>query len=186
MGMTTRTRAAVLIGTLLLASSALAACGDDDTQTATEDGIEDPSGAAGDEAADDATGDPGPSGTPGPAAGMCVEGVPDCVDTVVDPDGTVSSPSDGGAVDPPSPGDEEYPSEAARERARAQLGTAEADLEPDIRIGRRGDEQMMVTEDYVLGRITVQLDDDGTGTFIVTEATVELPDGPETFTLDRD
>lgn len=71
--------------------------------------------------------------------------------------------------------------EEARQRARELLGTAEADLSDDVRVRRRGDEQFMLTEDYVLGRITVELDDDGSGTFVVTSAVVELPDGPETF-----
>jgi len=176
---TTR-RTATLVAGLLLAAGSLAACGDDDDEVQTA------GGEAAEQPADEgeATSDPAAGG--GAAAGMCVEGVPDCVDTVVDPDGAVSSPADGGSVDAPDDGGDEYPSEAARERARQQLGKAEGELEPDIRIGRRGDEQMMLTEDYVLGRITVELDDDGTGTFVVTQATVELPDGPETFTLDRD
>ena len=107
-------------------------------------------------------------------------------DVSTDPDDRVSSPADGGSVDPPSQGDETFPSEAARERARDQLGRPESDLGPDVRVGRRGDEQMALTEDYVLGRITVELDDDGSGTVVVTQATVELPGGPETFTLDDD
>ena len=170
--MTTRSRRiAALAGGLLLAAGALGACGDDDdTQTATGEGTE-----TVDEGAD-----------PGPAAGMCLEGATDCVDTPMDPDESVSSPADGGSADSPGAGEDEFPSEAARERAREQLGKAQDDLEPDIRIGRVGEEQYMLTEDYVLGRITVELDDDGSGTFVVTQATVELPDGPETFTLDDD
>lgn len=41
---------------------------------------------------------------------------------------------------------------------------------------------MILTEDYVLGRITVELDADTEGAFRAVTATVELPDGPETFT----
>lgn len=99
-----------------------------------------------------------------PATGMCAPGVADCVDTVVE---------DGG--------DDEFDSEQARENARAQLGLAEAELAPDVRISRRGDEQMFLTEDYQLGRLTVELDPDPDGTFVVTKVTVELPEGPETF-----
>jgi hypothetical protein len=69
-----------------------------------------------------------------------------------------------------------------REEAQALLGVAEADLGDRARVGRRGDEQMMLTEDYRVGRFTVELDDDGTGTFVVTTVTVELAEAPETFT----
>ena len=59
----------------------------------------------------------------------------------------------------------------------------ESDLPADVRIGRRGEEVMALTEDYKLGRRTVQLDDtDGSG-FRVFSVTVELPDGPEDFDL---
>jgi hypothetical protein len=170
----TPTRAALLLAGLLLSAAGLTACGDDDVQTATE-GSEDAAGAADDQPMAD------------PAAGMCLEGATDCMDTPMDPDEAVSSPADGGgAIGSPGAADDEYPSEAARQRAQEQLGRPEGELEADIRIGRRGEEQMMLTEDYQLGRITVELDDDGSGAFVVTQATVELPDGPETFTLDRD
>lgn len=84
-------------------------------------------------------------------------------------------------------GSDELTAEAARQRARDLLGTPEAELDlgPDLRIGRRGEEQFMLTEDYVIGRITVELDDEGSGTYVVTEATVELPGGPETFTAEE-
>lgn len=113
----------------------------------------------------------------GAIAGAC--GDDDDVPTATD--GPEQPDDDGGTVDAPGMGDEDFPAEAARERARATLGVAEDELEPDVRVGRRGDEQFMLTEDYVLGRITVELDDDGAGTFVVTQARVELPDGPETF-----
>ncbi|MBW3659028.1 MAG: hypothetical protein KY457_10355 [Actinobacteria bacterium] len=99
---------------------------------------------------------------------MCAPGVTDCVDTVVDDqggDGAGTRPSD----------------DTLRETAQSLLGTAEAELPEDVRIGRRGGEQMMLTEDYVVGRFTAELDDDGTGTFRVTSVTVELERGPETF-----
>jgi hypothetical protein len=89
-------------------------------------------------------------------------------------------PDDGDAVDP-APADE-YPTDQAREEARGLLGMHEEALPEGVRIGRRGDEDFALTEDYVLGRSTVQLDDDGSG-FRVTSVTVELPDGPETYEL---
>ncbi|MEZ5298685.1 MAG: hypothetical protein R2697_21110, partial [Ilumatobacteraceae bacterium] len=62
-------------------------------------------------------------------------------------------------------------------------GTNEADLPDDVRVARRGDEQFALTEDYVIGRITVDLDDtDGSG-YRVVAATVELTDGPRTAEL---
>ena len=148
---------------LALAALALvagAACGDDDVETSTgaDDVTEEPD-----------TDDDAPLGDGGGAAGTCLEGTPDCQDTPMDPDQPLSGP------------DDDFPSDQARDDARATLGTAEDELGPEIRIRRRGSESMMLTEDYVLGRITVELDDDGTGTFVVTSATVELPDGPETF-----
>lgn len=39
----------------------------------------------------------------------------------------------------------------------------------------------MLTEDYVIGRMTVELDEVD-GEFIVTSVTVELPEMPESFT----
>jgi hypothetical protein len=105
-------------------------------------------------------------------------------DTVTDPDQSASSPDDTADQDDfDEPDWDDYPSESARERAREVLGTPEDELDPDVRIARRGDEGFMLTEDYVLGRITVELDEEG-GTFVVTQATVELPDGPEIFTRD--
>jgi hypothetical protein len=97
----------------------------------------------------------------------------DPVDDGVD-DGTVDDPDDFGA---------DFDTDTAREEARAVLGMAEEDLPEDVRIARRGDESFMLTEDYVLGRRTVELDDDGDG-FRVTSVVVELPDGPETFELE--
>ncbi len=78
---------------------------------------------------------------------------------------------------------DDFPSEEARQRAQGLLGVNEADVPGDVRIGRRGSEQMVLTQDYRLGRVTVELDDtDGSG-YRVVLATVELPDGPETFEL---
>lgn len=66
------------------------------------------------------------------------------------------------------------------ESAASYLGTPEAGLDPAWRIGRRGDESFALTEDFVVGRFTVELDDDGTGAFVVTSVTVELPGGAKT------
>ena len=105
-----------------------------------------------------------------PSTGMCAPGVTDCVDVVVDPDG---DDLDGGG--------DEFDSETERETAQAMLGLAEDDLAPDVRIARRGEEQMALTEDSVLGRKTVELDDDGVTSRVVS-VVVELPDGPASFT----
>jgi hypothetical protein len=68
------------------------------------------------------------------------------------------------------------------ENAASYLGTPEAGLDPAWRIGRRGDESFALTEDFVVGRFTVELDDDGSGAFVVTAVTVELPGGAQTVT----
>lgn len=122
-------------------------------------------GGTGPPAVDGSDGDAAP-----PAAGACLEGTVDCVDTVVDPDGEV----------PPDLGDD-FDSDAALIAGEALLGDAEDELADDVRVGRRGEETFALTEDYVLGRLTVELDDDGTGTYRVTSVVVELPEGPETL-----
>ena len=73
--------------------------------------------------------------------------------------------------------------EQIEQQARGLLGMNEKDLPADVRIGRRGAEQMMLTEDYVLGRMTVslaELDDSG---HRVVDVTVELPNGTATYEL---
>jgi hypothetical protein len=87
-----------------------------------------------------------------------------------------------GPADPDESSDV-FPVDRFREEARDLLGVAEADLPPEVRIGRRGDEGFMLTQDYVLGRSTVELDEASDG-YRVVSVTVELPDGPETFTID--
>lgn len=73
--------------------------------------------------------------------------------------------------------------DALEQQARAVLGTYQEDLPSDVRIGRIGDEHMMLTEDHVIGRLTVGLDDlDGSGLRVV-DVTVELPNGSATYTL---
>jgi hypothetical protein len=99
------------------------------------------------------------------------------------PSGSVGDPDQDPDVEPVDGGDE-FPTDQAREDARGYLGMNEGDLPDEVRIRRRGDEQFMLTEDYVLGRVTVELDDtDGSG-YRVTSLVVELPDGPETFELE--
>lgn len=86
---------------------------------------------------------------------------------------------DGGIGD--TPGDE-YPVDQARDDAHGLLGRYERDLPADVRIARKGGEQFMLTEDYVLGRMTVELDAED-GEYRVTSVTVELPGGPESLHL---
>lgn len=99
------------------------------------------------------------------------------------PSGPVGDPDLDPDLEPVDEGDE-FPTDQAREDARGYLGMNEGDLPDEVRIRRRGDEEFMLTEDYVLGRVTVELDDtDGSG-YRVTSLVVELPDGPETFELE--
>ena len=106
--------------------------------------------------------------TPTPAA-MCAEDAPDCDDTAI-------------LDDPAEPVGDEFDSQAALTQAEELLGLAEPALDADVRIGRRGEEQLALTEDYVLGRMTVELDINDMDEWIVTAVTVELPDGPQTVT----
>lgn len=116
-----------------------------------------------DEAADDpVTDEPAAD----PAAGACPEDDPDCFET-----GAEDTPP------PDDPGAGAIDEAAVLADARALLGTPEGELPADVRIGRRGDEQMLLTEDYVIGRMTVELDEVD-GTFVVTSVTVELTEGP--------
>ena len=108
-----------------------------------------------------ATADTADSGNAaGGAAGTCLAGSDECDDL--------------GAAD-------EFPADQARTDAKALLGAAEDALTDDVRVSRRGEETFMLTEDYMLGRMTVELDEQDGG-YVVTSVTVELPDGPETFT----
>lgn len=110
--------------------------------------------------ADDPAAAPGDGAGP-PATGMCAQGVPDCVDVVIEPDARDA--------------------EVLRDNAQALVGRTESELASSVRVGRRGDEQFALTEDYVVGRITVELDERA-GDYVVTAVVLELPDGPETFT----
>ena len=114
-------------------------------------------------------------------------------------DGVASDPDDGvgaepgdGVVDPgePAPGDDpgapgeedDFPLDEAREEARGLLGMFETDLDDDVRIARRGEEMYALTMDHVPGRLTVELDDDGSG-YRVVLVNLEVPEGSETFEL---
>ena len=115
---------------------------------------------------DDPIGDQG-----GSAAGTCPHGTVNCVDADLNLDEVVDP-----AVD--------FDSEIAREQAAELLGLAEIELAgfDDVRVGVVDGEALMLTEDYVLGRRTVELETGADGTKRVTAVTVELPDGPETIT----
>ena len=109
----------------------------------------------------------------GAAAGMCAQDQPDCIDTPL--------PGSDEPVRIDETGIEQF-----RRDAKFYLGRSKDEVPDLIRIARIDDEQFAMTEDYQVGRITVQLDDvEGKGTPIVTSATVELPDGPETFELEQ-
>ncbi len=77
-------------------------------------------------------------------------------------------------------GAEVVSAERLLDNAASWLGTPEPGLDPTWRIARRGEEQFALTEDFVVGRFTVELDDDGTGAFAITAVTVELPGGART------
>lgn len=124
------------------------------------------SGGAGDGGATTpapASDEPTPAPTGGTAtSGMCAAEMPDCVDTV---------------TEPAKGHDAEL-----RAAAKDLLGVAEDDVPAHVRIGRRGDEQFALTEDYQVGRMTVELDQDVDSIYRVTAVTVELAEGPRTFT----
>ena len=105
------------------------------------------------------------------AAGACPQDNPDCVDTP-----QLNN-------DDPMPIDETGIKQLRRD-ARFYLGLPRDELPDHIRIARIDDEHMALTEDYRIGRITVELDTKA-GTPIVTTSTVELPNGPKTFTLNK-
>lgn len=73
----------------------------------------------------------------------------------------------------------DFDREEARERAESYLGVAEDDIEEDpmVRVVRRGDEDYMVTMDLRPGRMNLEFDDDGSGTYVVTRIMVETPEG---------
>ncbi|MCB0968635.1 MAG: hypothetical protein KDB37_17520 [Ilumatobacter sp.] len=179
-----RTVAPALLGLLVLAT---AACGS--SADADDDVPLDPAGATCLEGTEDCNDTDLPIDDPDPSAGMCAPDVTDCDDTGIGSGaagGTclVGSDSCDDTAAPADGGDPDAVDEGAFIRAaEAVLGTNEAALPDDVRVARRGDEQFALTEDYVIGRITVDLDDtDGSG-YRVVAATVELTDGPRTVEL---
>jgi hypothetical protein len=93
---------------------------------------------------------------PDPANGACLQGDTDCYETGAETDNL----------------DERV----AIANVEALLGTQEDQLPDGVRIARRGTESFPLTEDYVIGRVTVELDDID-GSYTVTTATIELSDG---------
>lgn len=110
----------------------------------------------------------------------------ECSVTAIDCDDT---PTTEGESPTPTTGEGGQPLDAADldaldQEAHGLLGRNESDLPNDVRVGRRGAEAMMLTDDYVLGRMTVELDDtDNNGVFRVVSVILELPSGTETYQL---
>lgn len=103
-------------------------------------------------------------------AGACLAGDEDCAD----------DPSQGQGA--PAPTDGTLPDDAYVAVAKGMLGLSQDEFDGlswdvPVRIGRVGDESYALTEDYVIGRQTVEFDDTD-GTMVVTSVTVELPGGP--------
>lgn len=94
-------------------------------------------------------------------APVCAPDVPDCEEMIVEP---------------------VRDDRMLRQGARDLLGLREDELPPGVRVSRRGDEHMMLTEDYVVGRMTVELDAAKNDQFRVVAVVVELEDGPKTIT----
>lgn len=115
-----------------------------------------------------------------PADGAtCLVGTVDCADADLGGDTPVLE-------DEADSGDDRVDGElldTIEQEAHGLLGMFERDLPADVRIGRRGTEQVALTEDHVVGRLTVGLEDtDGSGLRVV-DVTAELPNGTATYTL---
>lgn len=147
-----RTRSFALLVALAV-TLLLAACGGDDDDLDTSTG--------GDAGATQPVGSGDFDDTPD-VAGMCEADAPDCDDTPV--------AGDGDAID----------EGALIAEAEAMVGMPEGELDPEVRVSRRGNESFAMTEDYRIGRFTVELDDHGSG-FVVTTVVLELTEGPQTF-----
>jgi hypothetical protein len=96
------------------------------------------------------------------------------------------SPDVGGGTDTPDEDDavdggldDGFDAAEREAAARALLGVSEDQLEegPALRVVRRGEEQLPGTMDLRPGRLNVELDDDGSGTYVVTRVVIEVPDG---------
>jgi hypothetical protein len=104
------------------------------------------------------------------------------------PDGSSNDSDNGPHV---SPGETQAPfvdfdREASRAEAEAYLGLAEDEFEQSskVRVVRRGDESYAVTMDLRPGRLNLELDDDGSGTKVVTRVFVEVPDGDDDLVVE--
>ena len=122
--------------------------------------------ACGDDDQTVSSADDAPAAGSDDVASMCIEGSTDCDDTPTATDGGDPDAVDEGAI---------------IEEGRALLGVAQDQLSDDVRIARAGDVQFALTEDYVIGRMTVELDPDEDGTMRVVTVVIELTDGPLTL-----
>ena len=103
----------------------------------------------------------------------------DAGDDATDDSDETSMPADEDALDDQPTGVTEAEAEAV---GNAYLGLTETEVEEQAaidgrpwRVGAEDGEQYMLTEDYVLGRVTVTLEGG-----VVTEAVVEADEGPVT------
>lgn len=156
-------RTALLL--VLLGASLLSACGGGATPV-DDDQVDAPDGSAPELAAEDPDATPA---APGSASEETTESAADCEITAEDDTCDDTAPQDSGL------GTEEEYAELLSDAA-ALVGTPEDALPDDVRISRRGDEDLPVTDDYLVGRRTAQLDRDGSGTYVVTTVDLELPD----------
>ena len=83
-------------------------------------------------------------------------------------------------VDNPNCDDMSFGHSATEDDATGLIGLAQADLPDDVRIARIGDEPLPLIDDYVVGRLTVELDPDASGTPRVVQVVLETDDGPLT------
>ncbi len=123
----------------------------------------------------------------GDDAGATDEQLPPAQDqgvAVGEPNG--SDAPGGDAAGGTRPADQEF---LPGERAEMLFGLTEQEAQNvalefgwTIRTGRVDGEQYMLTEDYQIDRITIELDTEGEGEPVVTVVTIELDGGPETFT----
>lgn len=86
----------------------------------------------------------------------------------------------------PADGEDGFDRAAVEQAARDLLGRSADEIEEGrlTRIVRRGDEDFPATMDLVPGRLNVELDDDGTGTFVVTRIVAEVPDDVEPIVVE--
>lgn len=91
-----------------------------------------------------------------------------------------------GAADPPTAPGDDFDREAVRARAQELLGLPEGEIDESasLRIVRRGEEDFPVTMDLRPGRMNLELDDDGTGTYRVTRVVVEVPDDEDPLVVE--